>query len=152
MKNIMLFIITMLLFVCSGDVFSKSHDFDVKKITKGYKKMMSKNMLIVYEQMCQESEDYVRKCFKVTEIECKQLVRTGVKSCLAKYDEQIKITDDKAGAKWGRLLGRCLGNIYEEKFMSEDRMIFSQECAELKKSPNPEKITQDIKTVFDNLN
>jgi hypothetical protein len=76
---------------------------------------------------CQEPQ-YFRQCFEVSAEECEELVISSTRVCLQRYDQQIPETlvQPNDGARWGNLVGSCVGRTYEIGFA--ERKVSDPRC------------------------
>jgi len=75
-----------------------------------------------------QSKQFPRQCFEVTQIECEETALSATIICLEKYKEKIPnvLNHPKDGRHWGKIIGRCAGDVYAAAFSK--RRISSKKC------------------------
>ncbi len=74
------------------------------------------------------SDQYFRKCFKISQQQCIETATSATQVCLNKYSKDIPKTliQPKDGTHWGTLVGRCAGEAFEVSLLK--KRIHNENC------------------------
>lgn len=75
-----------------------------------------------------KSNQYFRRCFDVTTIECEDVAASATRICLKEMKNQIPaiLIQPKGGTLWGKKVGACAGAAYQAAFIK--RRISNATC------------------------
>lgn len=120
----------LLLLLVSQPSFASKESLSKKEFFEEMKKKIP-------EEFCLEHR-YFRKCFSITEENCKKIVVVSSKECLSLLEKELPQTlKIDEGVKWGAKIGECVGGKYEtSQLKSKIEVKLAPDCKDPSKWKN----------------